>query len=353
VFRTLLAIIALSLCLSSAPAHARRSARSSATHGAAPYKKVHRSGDQKLTALWKAELKYAKRKRKQVIVMFSADWCAPCKAIKQFLHDSSVVRKALRRGHFLIIDVDEWRGPAHRLIPGINPTKLPTIVRVDHDGNQKVKCFGSELGLLHEDAIATNLKRLIAGKAPGKPFYRGNAKLESEFIRKQSAAQDALTKGVPEVEVKVRSAASGIWTLNIVLRNHDGPRRWYLLPNAVGGKLSEHPKVKTFDEVKWDEHVRATFRRFHGKPGFIAIPVAGYGSVTLNRWTMYGDPSAKTLTVWKLNRLVVDGETAQFQKKLPYVLKLERSSKHKVQARGAGGKVEIGVAKRFAAPLRR
>lgn len=321
--------------------------------GHAPYKYVHKQGDKTLPELWKAELSFAKRKHKQVIVMFTADWCAPCKAIKEFLHTSKTVRKALKNGHFLLIDVDEWRGPAQQLIAGIDPSKLPTIVRVDYDGNRVVMCYGSDLGLLHEDAIAANLKRLIAGKAPGKPFYRGNAKLEADFQRQQSAAQDAESKGVPEVEVKIHSAASGIFTMTLTLRNHDGPRQWYILPTMVGGVLSEHPKVSHFEEVKWDEHVRATFRRYVGSPGFIAIPVAGYGSVELGRWTMYGDASAKTLEVWKLNRLVVGGDAAEFDRKLPYVLKLKRSGKHKVQARGAGGKVELGIAKRFAVPLRK
>ena len=320
-----------------------------------PYVKLHRKGKPKtvLTEQWSKLLARAKKNKRPVVVMFSADWCAPCKAIKEFMHSSSTVRKALKKGTFTIIDVDEYRGPAHRLIAGVNPTKLPTIVRVDYTGRKVVECFGSDLGLLSEDSVATNLKRLFKGKPPAAPFYRGNAKLESELIRKQSEAQDRETRGVPEVEVAVRSAASGIFTLNVVLRNHDGPRRWYLMPSSVGGALSETPKMTGWQEVKWDEHVRATFRRFEGAPGFVAIPVAGYGSVTLKRWTMYGDPSAKSLQVWKLNRLIVDGEVAEFHRKLPYVMELKRASKTKVIARGAGGKVEIGVAKRYDVPLKR
>lgn len=329
-------------------------ARSKSEH-ATPYKTLHRNGKAKtaLNELWSGLLKDAKKRKKPVVVMFSADWCAPCKAIKEFMHSSTTVRKTLRKGTFTIIDVDEFRGPAHQLIPGVNPTKLPTIVRVDYSGKKVVECYGSDLGLLSEDSVSANILRLFAGKAPAAPFYRGNGKLESELIRKQSEAQTSKTKGVAEVEAHVRSAASGIFTLRIVLRNHDGPRRWYLLPASIGGKLSESPKMTGWQEVKWDEHVRATFRRFEGTPGFTAIAVAGYGSVTLDRWTMYGDPKAKSIPVWKLNRLVVDGEVAEFQRKLPYHMHLQRASKNKVLARGAGGKVEVGVAERFEVPLKR
>jgi thiol-disulfide isomerase/thioredoxin len=320
-----------------------------------PYVKLHRGAKPKtvLNDLWGKLLTKAKRTKRPVVVMFSADWCAPCKAIKEFMHSSTAVRKALKKGTFTIIDVDEFRGPAHQLIPGVNPTKLPTIVRVDYSGRKVVQCYGSDLGLLSEDAIATNLKRLFAGKAPGKPFYHGKSKLESELMRKQSEAQNKQTKGVPEVEIQVRSAASGIYTLNIVLRNHDGPRRWYLLPSSIGTALSGKPKVTGWSEIKWDEHVRATYRQFHGKPGFVAVQVAGYGSLTLNRWTVYGDPKAKSVQVWKLNRLVFDGEVAEFTRKLPYHLKLHKASKSKVLARGAGGLIEIDVAKRFDVALTR
>ncbi|GEM_PF-3208362 len=323
--------------------------------GKAHYTKLHRKGKAKtvLNDQWAALLKKAKKRRKPVVVMFSADWCAPCKAIKDFMNSSTAVQKALRKGTFVIIDVDEYRGPAHRLINGVNPTKLPTIVRVDYRGNRVVQCYGSDLGLLSEDSVAHNIKRLFKGKSPSKPFYRGKSKVESELQRKQSTAQDRKMKGVPEIEAKIRTAAGGMFTMRLIIRNHDGPRRWYILPTSIGAKLKTNPKVAHWEQVKWDEHVRANFRRYVGSPGFIAIPVAGYGKVDLGRWTMFGNPAAKTLTVWKLNRLVVDGDAAEFMQKLPYELTLKKSGKHKVTARGAGGKVEMSVAHKFEVPLRK
>ena len=43
---------------------------------------IHRAGSESLTQLWQAEIKKAKRQKKQVVVLFTADWCAPCKAFE-------------------------------------------------------------------------------------------------------------------------------------------------------------------------------------------------------------------------------------------------------------------------------
>ena len=313
---------------------------------------IHRHGDQKLTDLYRDELAEAKRQRRQVIVMFSADWCSPCKAIKRYLRVSKTVKKAMRRGRVLYIDVDEWRGPAHKLIPTINPTQLPTIVRVDQRGQKVVKCFGSELGLLSDKAVAANLRRLLDGKAPGKAYYDGNGKLERKLMLAEDDAREARLSKLPPLEAKVVGRKGRDTLVRLVIRNHDGPRRWFLVPASLAESLREKVTVQAWQTVRFNEHVRADFLRFVGSPGFVAIPVAGYGAVELARWPMWGQPKGK-LMVWQLNELKIDGNRAEFQRKLPYILKISDGTKTRVQRANAGAKVEFTVGRRFSVVLKK
>ena len=278
--------------------------------------------------------------------MFSADWCSPCKAIKRYLRVSKTVKKAMKRGRVLYIDVDEWRGPAHKLIRTINPTQLPTIVRVDAYGQKVVSCFGSELGLLSDKAVAANLRRLIDGKAPGKAYYDGNDKLERKLIRADHAAREARLSKLPPLEAKVIGKKGRDTLLRLVIRNHDGPRRWYLVPASFSEPLSEKVTVNAWQTIRFNEHVRADYLRFHGSPAFVAMPVAGYGEVVLNRWLVWGKPKGK-LTVWQLNELKIDGTKTEFQRKLPYKLKIVDAGKTRVQRANAAAKLELTVGKRF------
>ena len=307
---------------------------------------IHRKGDSKLVDLYRAELAEAKKQRRNTIVMFSADWCAPCKVIKRYLKVSRTVKKAMKRGRMLYIDVDEWRGPAHKLIPGINPTQLPTIVRVNEFGQKVVNCFGSDLGLLSDRAVAANLLRMLAGKAPGKAYYAGNDKLERKLMLAEHDAREARLSKLAPLAVKVIGKKGRDTLLRLVIRNHDGPRRWYLVSASFGDPLAEKLTVSAWQRVRFDEHVRADYLRFHGSPAVVAIPVAGYGSVELDRWVTWGKPAGK-FVAWQLNELKIGGESAEFQRKLPYVLKIADASKTRVVKAFGAAKVDFTVGRKF------
>jgi thiol-disulfide isomerase/thioredoxin len=313
---------------------------------------IHRTDDGRpLTELFASELREAQAQGRGVIVMFTADWCSPCKAIKELVHESATVQQALANGRMIYIDVDEWRGPAHRLIPGVNPTKLPTLVRVDAAGQNLVQCYGSELGLLSEDAVAKNLLRLLDGQAPATPDYQDNPALQQELIRKSSAAQTARTEGQAELEVELLESSTVGSTVRLVLRNHDGPRRWFLLP--MGRPLSETPTITSWQTVKFAEHVRATFLRFIGEPSFVAMPVAGYGSVTLGRWRVEAKlEKGATFEVWELNRLEVDGQAMQFQMKLPYKLHIDNGLAQQILGQNGQAAVKLAVKRKLQTTLR-
>ena len=245
---------------------------------------LHRKGPASLRDLLHAELSDAKGKHEPVVLMFTADWCSPCKAIKEFVEASAAVRKVVDKGRLIYIDVDEWRGPAQSLFQGIDVSKLPTLVAVDFDGRATRNCYGTDLGLLAEESIASNLERLQKGLAPEKAYYTDKPDVERQLVLRQADAQAKRLKGLPDVEV----SAAGAGKVRLVIHNNDGPRRWYLIPANAGQPLMETLKVTAWKAMRWTEHVRADYLQFDGPTPFFAVPVAGYGRVELDAWPLAG-----------------------------------------------------------------
>lgn len=313
---------------------------------------LHKQGSKTLRELVQAELTAAKKSSPAgVILMFTSDWCSPCKAIKEFVAGSAVVRKALAKGRLLYIDVDEWRGPAQSLIAGVDASKLPTLVRVDDTFKVLQTCYGSELGLLHEDAVAHNLGRLLEGKPIEKPFYDGKPEMEREFIVKQSEAQTAKTKGVPILELTAKGDPDHR-VVKLAIHNHDGPRRWYLVPARADAPLTDRPSARQYWKLRWTEHVRADFFRVVGSPEFYAIPVAGYGGVKLDNLPLAGKAKDGKLTVFELDFLKFDGQEQQFQMKLPYELSIGHFDQTAVIGQGDQPKIEYKVRAKHQIPLK-
>jgi thiol-disulfide isomerase/thioredoxin len=313
---------------------------------------LHRQGNKTLRELLQVQLDAAgKAKQTDVLLMFTADWCSPCKAIKEFVKSSAVVRKAIGKRKLIYIDVDEWRGPAQSLLPGIDASKLPTMAAVAPDWKVVQHCFGSEIGLLHEDAVAHNLERLLDGKAIEKPFYADKPDLEREFMLKQNDAQTAKTKGEAILTVTAKGPAASR-KVKIVLRNHDAPRRWYLIPAKADQPLVDRPNVRTGWKARWTEHVRADFLRVQGSPDFYAIPVAGYGGIELEDVPLTGVAKDGKLTVWELDFLKIDGQDQQFQQKLPYELKIAKFEQTAIAGQGESAKFEFKVRAKHAVPLK-
>ena len=50
-----------------------------------PVRWIHRDGNSSLRDLFLQELSAAKKESKSVVVFFTADWCTPCKSVKDFL----------------------------------------------------------------------------------------------------------------------------------------------------------------------------------------------------------------------------------------------------------------------------
>ncbi|MEC8024005.1 MAG: thioredoxin family protein [Myxococcota bacterium] len=318
---------------------------------------IHRTGKSTLPGLFRVELNHAKAKGKHAVVVFTADWCTPCQALKSFLDESPTVQREARGGHFLFIDVDEWRGPAHRLIPDINPRKLPTVVRVDYNGKAVHQCFGTDLGLLSEEATGKNLARLVKGQAPQRPAYESDPALRRELLKRQAVRRKATAAGVRPVQVDVQGAPTGsgpvkTWTLKITITNPDARRKWFILQADLNQPLSESPLIDSFEVRKFDEHVRATTVRYYGQPGFFLLPLGGQGQAVLEGWKVSGMGTPKSYQVAELSSLRIDGTKARFAKKVPYVLNLKRSSDSKVVHSGDAVQLEMRFKKVYDQPLR-
>ena len=308
-----------------------------------------------LEQLLRNELREAKRDRRGVIVMFTADWCAPCKSVKEHVAESREVMEALQSGRILFIDVDEWRGPAHRLFPGINPTKLPTLVSLDPRGTVLRECKGTELGLLSAVDTAKNLGRLLRGLPLEPAGYTSDSALRTKLIRESALKQKARQKGRQPVSVEVMSVQQkkGMfhYKLRIQIHNLDGMRRWYAISD-LGSELEARAAVGPWTVSAFEEHPRSRIWRHEGTPGFSLVPVGGNGSLELMGWSVAARKRGRQLHVWQLDGVQMDGARLSFEKKLPYALKIEDAGRTRELSSGAGSKtVEWKVGARHVLPI--
>ena len=293
----------------------------------------------------------AKKRGQKTVVMFTADWCTPCRAIKEMIETNDWVQKNTKDGSFVLIDVDDWRGPAHQLFRGVNPRKLPTLVRVGDDGSAIQTCLGTELGLLSPKSMAKNLRRLLDGQAPDRPYYHDQPKERTRLAVEQAKKKREEVAKVDEVRVQLLRDDPGLASLSVTLHNKDSRMHWYVLPVVWAGMPKLKGTVRSWSRMKFSEHVRAQYLRFNGIPPFAVIPVPAYGSVQLDRWKVGGGKIPATMEVWKLTRLSIDKELAKFDHKLPYALHAKWASRVQLLRESPAAEVEIMVKKKFRVPI--
>jgi len=276
------------------------------------------------------ELATAEAKEQRVVVMFSADWCVPCRSIKEALESNPIVQGHTRGGRFLIIDVDEWRGPAHRLIEGADPSKLPLLVALDRQGQALVMTHGSKIGLLDPETTGQNLARVIHGQEIVLPTYQDDPKRRRALAIADSRRQKSMVENRTPVTLKVTARETlsdkrERLTVDLVLNNNEAGRRYWILPTHVAP--AEGPiEVPQLSGARFKEHVRAGFFIYATDPPTHVIASGNWGSVDLKGYTVEVPEGTKELQVHLLNSVTVAGERLNFTKKVPYALKIEEAS---------------------------
>lgn len=138
-----------------------------------------------LRATIEREYASAKANEQALLVLFSADWCSPCKMLKKMLRESTRARAVLDDVRIVEVDVDLWRPEAHELFDGIELKRLPVIVQVTAELAPGVHARGSELGLLSEADTGANLARLARGDAVQRPAYKDDPLLYKKLVREK------------------------------------------------------------------------------------------------------------------------------------------------------------------------
>ena len=79
----------------------------------------------------------AARGVKPGLLMFTADWCAPCQNFKAKVLRHSVVASRLDRSvHFEKVDLTKWTGEPAETARKYGVRAVPTLVLVDEDGRE-------------------------------------------------------------------------------------------------------------------------------------------------------------------------------------------------------------------------
>ena len=89
-----------------------------------------------LTAVDETQLSELLQKGKPVVVDFSADWCAPCKAIAPELEKLASTTEGIE---FVELDIDAHPGITQQL----RVMSVPTVVHFGADGSEVARSVGA------------------------------------------------------------------------------------------------------------------------------------------------------------------------------------------------------------------
>ena len=119
---------------------------------------------EKLLDILKVEAKKAMDLGRQPYVEFYADWCPPCKAIRESLGDERMI-DAFAGTYIIKLDLDFWE--IKLLGTGFNVNGIPAFFELDPDGKPTGRTItGAAWGEDIPENIAPPLKDFFAG---GKP----------------------------------------------------------------------------------------------------------------------------------------------------------------------------------------
>ena len=86
---------------------------------------------------------YAAGPGKPVMLMFTADWCGPCQAMKAtVLSHPAVLNRLERQCRFHTVDLTVWTGPSAATAKHYRVEGIPTLMFVDGNGRELSRYHG-------------------------------------------------------------------------------------------------------------------------------------------------------------------------------------------------------------------
>jgi thioredoxin 1 len=107
----------------------------------------HFAGPGRAMAGWKSDwdigLQEAERSGKPMLVLFTADWCPPCKQMKsEVLSDPQVASRLRTEFTLVIVDLTQRGGPNQQTANTYGVRSIPTLIRFNENGEQVARLSG-------------------------------------------------------------------------------------------------------------------------------------------------------------------------------------------------------------------
>lgn len=269
------------------------------------------------------------------VVMFTADWCKPCSAIKALAVDNPSYRKRLAGVDMLIINISRWRSQAKHLVPGAVPDVLPLVARLDAEGRPVRTNAKARLSFSSEADALNSMARLVWGDNP--PAWDQPTVTVDKDLPSDEAPDD-----VEIVSVKTKGKTQRV-VLNLTLRNDEHQRRWFILP-----ALGDDPVTVRFNRVvreRFGDNNELVVERYEGgRQPMLLIPVAAWGTVRLNNYVVDVPRGTEELTFWKVLTATLDDRPASFGDKVPqHVVIADANVRQRLSAANKRGTLIVDV----------
>ena len=96
---------------------------------------------------WDSAVAQSKTSGKPAVVLFTADWCPPCKTLKSETLSDSRVKAALAAGFTpVVVDLTDRAGPNNRIAQEYGVQGIPTVILFDSAGREKKRTHGMDAG---------------------------------------------------------------------------------------------------------------------------------------------------------------------------------------------------------------
>jgi thiol-disulfide isomerase/thioredoxin len=133
---------------------------------------VHiQSSAEELPAVIKAEVPKAKRLRRRLFVYFSAEWCGPCRSLRNSLGDPLMI-DAFNGTYIIQLDVDEWKEKLAGT--GFIIRSIPAFFEVSNEGKPTGHTIdGGAWGENTPENMVPPLKAFFKGSSQKKSDRKG------------------------------------------------------------------------------------------------------------------------------------------------------------------------------------